>query len=62
LQCAEFPCKKYEDREKIERDSFVSHKRIFHNHDLARQKQLVPGMSFPVYCTHWRSSCVPVFM
>jgi hypothetical protein len=32
-QCAEFPCRRYEDREKIERDSFVSHKRIFLNHE-----------------------------
>jgi len=31
-QCAEFPCAKYNDREKIERDSFVTHKRIFRNH------------------------------
>jgi len=31
-QCAEFPCVKYNDREKIERDSFVTHKRIFRNH------------------------------
>jgi len=33
-QCDEFPCKKYSDREKVERDSFVTHKRIFHNHDI----------------------------
>lgn len=32
-QCGEFPCRKYEDREKIERDSFVTHKRIFPNHE-----------------------------
>jgi len=32
-QCAAFPCPKYADREKIERDSFVTHKRIFRNHD-----------------------------
>jgi len=32
-QCAEFPCAKYADREKIERDSFVTHKRIFRNHE-----------------------------
>ena len=31
-QCAEFPCAKYADREKIECDSFVTHKRIFRNH------------------------------
>lgn len=35
-QCAEYPCKKYENREKIERDSFVTHKRMFQNHDLAK--------------------------
>lgn len=33
-QCPEFPCKKFEDREKIERDSFVTHKRIFDNHEI----------------------------
>ena len=31
-QCEEFPCIKY-DREKIERDSFVTHQRIFKNHE-----------------------------
>lgn len=35
-QCIEYPCRKYEDRGKIERDSFVSHKRIFPNHDMIR--------------------------
>jgi len=35
-QCAEFPCAKYADREKIERDSFVTHKRIFRNHESIR--------------------------
>jgi len=30
-QCGEYPCPKYADREKIERDSFVTHKRMFHN-------------------------------
>jgi len=35
-QCAEFHCVKYADREKIERDSFVTHKRMFHNHELIR--------------------------
>jgi len=32
--CGEFPCKRYSDREKIERDSFVTHKRMLYNHDL----------------------------
>jgi len=32
--CGEYPCKRYGDRGKMERDSFVTHKRIFHNHDL----------------------------
>lgn len=31
--CAEFPCPKYADKDKIERDSFVTHKRIFQNHE-----------------------------
>jgi len=34
--CAEFPCKKYNDRQKIDRDSFVTHKRMFSNHDKIR--------------------------
>ena len=32
-QCTEYPCQKYADKEKIERDSFVTHKRIFQNHE-----------------------------
>lgn len=32
-QCQEFPCVKY-DREKAGRDSFVTHQRIFANHEL----------------------------
>jgi hypothetical protein len=35
-QCAEYPCAKYADRAKIERDSFVTHKRIFCNHGLIK--------------------------
>ncbi len=31
-QCDEFPCPKFKDKPKIERDSFVTHKRIFNNH------------------------------
>lgn len=34
--CAEFPCRRFADREKIERDSFVTHKRIFPNHEMIR--------------------------
>lgn len=51
-QCAEFPCSRYADREKMERDSFVTHQRIFPNHELvmsygfeslvARQDERVP--------------------
>lgn len=32
-QCKEYPCVKYEDKEKIERDSFITHKRIFINQE-----------------------------
>ena len=32
-QCIEFPCQKYKDKKKIERDSFVTHKKIFKNHE-----------------------------
>lgn len=39
-QCAEFPCAKYADREKIERDSFVTHKRTFENHRLIQTRGL----------------------
>ena len=39
-QCAEFPCAKYADHEKIERDSFVTHKRIFRNHELIQAQGL----------------------
>ncbi|OQB22368.1 MAG: hypothetical protein BWY11_02085 [Firmicutes bacterium ADurb.Bin182] len=35
-QYAEFPCRKFEDRSKIERDSFVRHKRIFINHEMIK--------------------------
>ena len=35
-QCTEFPCAKYADRAKIERGSFVTHKRIFCNHEFIR--------------------------
>ena len=39
-QCAEFPCAKYADRAKIERDSFVTHKRIFRNHEAIQAQGL----------------------
>ena len=35
--CDEYPCSKYADREKIEKDSFVTHRRMYANHeDVAR--------------------------
>jgi hypothetical protein len=34
--CAEFPCRRFAVREKIERDSFVTHKRIFPNHEMIK--------------------------
>jgi hypothetical protein len=36
-ECGEFPCAKYADREKIEKDSFVSHKRMFKNQEKIRE-------------------------
>ena len=36
--CEEYPCAKFEDREKVERDSFVTHKRIFQNHEFIRAR------------------------
>ena len=36
-QCVEYPCEKYEDRKKIERDSFTSHKRMFRNHERIKE-------------------------
>jgi len=35
-QCAEYPCQKFADIVKIERDSFVTHKRVFKNHEMVR--------------------------
>jgi len=35
-QCAEFPYRKYKDKVKIEHDSFVTHKRIFQNHEMIK--------------------------
>ncbi|MDR2479503.1 MAG: DUF3795 domain-containing protein [Treponema sp.] len=39
-QCGEFPCIKYADKEKIVKDSFVSHKRMFINHKMIQDKGL----------------------
>jgi hypothetical protein len=39
-ECDEYPCAKYEDREKIEKDSFVSHKRMFRNQEMIREHGL----------------------
>ena len=39
-ECSEYPCAKYEDREKIEKDSFVSHKRMFRNQEKIREHGL----------------------
>jgi len=39
-QCAEYPCQKYENKEKIQRDSFVTHKGIFQNHEYIKDHGL----------------------
>jgi hypothetical protein len=36
-QCNEFPCEKYKDKDKILKDSFVTHKKIFENHDFVKK-------------------------
>lgn len=36
-QCEEYPCSKYKN-EKIEKDSFVTHKKIFSNHEKIRSQ------------------------
>jgi hypothetical protein len=36
-ECGEYPCAKYADREKIEKDSFVTHKRMFQNQGMIRE-------------------------
>lgn len=36
--CDEFPCARFDDREAMERDSFVTHKRIFPNHTQVREE------------------------
>jgi len=35
-QCPEYPCQRYEDRKKMERDSFVTHKKMYRNHEKIR--------------------------
>lgn len=39
-ECDEYQCAKYADREKIEKDSFVSHKRMFQNQEMIREHGL----------------------
>ncbi|MDR2043667.1 MAG: DUF3795 domain-containing protein [Clostridium sp.] len=39
-ECGEFPCAKYADRQRIEKDSFVSHKRIFRNQERVKSGRL----------------------
>ena len=34
--CADYPCKRYENREKTEKDSFVTHKRIYQNQEIIK--------------------------
>lgn len=36
--CDAFPCARFADREAVERDSFVTHKRIFRNHAQVREE------------------------
>jgi hypothetical protein len=38
--CSNFPCEKYENKEKILKDSFVTHKRIFLNHYFIKEHGL----------------------
>jgi len=38
--CDNFPCDRYQNREKFEKDSFVTHKRIFHNHNFIKTRGL----------------------
>ncbi len=44
-QCSEYPCPKYDDKEKVERDSFVTHKKIFQNHEY------IKGLGIDVFVT-----------
>jgi hypothetical protein len=39
-ECSHHPCAKYADREKIEKDSFVSHQRMFQNQKIIREHGL----------------------
>ena len=38
--CKEFPCIKYSDKEKIEKDTFVTHKKFFQNHYFIKENGL----------------------
>ena len=38
--CNDYPCKKYENTEKTLKDSFVTHKKIFQNHDFIKEHGL----------------------
>jgi hypothetical protein len=39
-QCNDFPCSRYEDKEKVLKDSFVTHKKIFQNHYFVKERGL----------------------
>jgi len=38
--CEDFPCDKYKDKDKIEKDSFVTHKKIHQNFDFIKKNGL----------------------
>ena len=38
--CSNFPCNRYENKEKILKDSFVTHKKIFQNHYFIKENGL----------------------
>jgi hypothetical protein len=44
--CADYPCNKYDNREKIEKDSFVTHKHIFQNHETIKADGIDRFLSF----------------
>ncbi|MCL2402965.1 MAG: DUF3795 domain-containing protein [Coriobacteriia bacterium] len=37
-QCPDYPCEKYNDKQKVEKDSFVTHKRILENHKVIQEQ------------------------
>ena len=43
--CADYPCIRYENREKAEKDSFVTHKRIYQNHEKIKTDGIVRFLS-----------------